>query len=166
MLAPRVVSPPTGWLELFIRRSQIRQHSAKKTIIHDGDEPETLYYILDGSVSVSIENDNGQKFVLAYLSEGDFFGEMGLFGEASVRSASIVTRTKCELAEISYEIFSLLAAEKPDILFVLTAQMARRLRKTSNNICDFESLKVNDRVVSTLFDLAKIPNETIHPNGK
>ena len=106
MLAPRIVPPPVEWLDLFLRSSHRRQYPAKTTIIHHGDVPETLYYILDGSVSVVIEDDDGREIVLAYLSAGDFFGEMGLFDEASQRSAWVVARTKCELAEMNYVVLA------------------------------------------------------------
>ena len=90
MLAPRIAPPPVEWLDLFLRSSHRRQYPAKTTIIHHGDVPETLYYIVDGSVSVVIEDDDGREIVLAYLSAGDFFGEMGLFDESAGRSAWVV----------------------------------------------------------------------------
>ena len=77
MLAPRIAPPPVEWLDSFLRSSHRRQYPAKTTIIHHGDVPETLYYIVDGSVSVVIEDDDGREIVLAYLNAGDFFGEMG-----------------------------------------------------------------------------------------
>ncbi len=158
MLAPRIVPPPVEWLDLFLRSSHRRQYPAKTTIIHHGDVPETLYYILDGSVSVVIEDDDGREIVLAYLSAGDFFGEMGLFDENSQRSAWVVARTKCELAEMNYDQFRRLAADQPDLLYALTTQMASRLRKTSIKVRDLAFLDVTGRVASTLLDLAKMPD--------
>jgi CRP/FNR family cyclic AMP-dependent transcriptional regulator len=150
MLAPRIVPPPVEWLDLFLRSSHRRQYPAKTTIIHHGDVPETLYYILDGSVSVVIEDDDGREIVLAYLS---------------ARSAWVVARTKCELAEMNYEQFRRLASEQPDLLYALTTQMAARLRKTSIKVRDLAFLDVTGRVASTLLDLAKMPDAITHPDG-
>ena len=33
-----------------------------------------------GSITVLIEDANGQEIIVAHLNEGDFFSEMGLFG--------------------------------------------------------------------------------------
>ena len=105
MLPPRNVAQEAEWLETFLKHSHRRQYAAKTTIIHHGDKPDTLYYIMDGSVSVVIEDDEGREIILAYLNKGDFFGEMGLFDEESNRSAWVVARSGVELAEINYDQF-------------------------------------------------------------
>ena len=119
MLPPRNAPQKAEWLETLLRHSHRRQYPAKTTIIHHGDKPDTLYYMVDGSVSVVIEDDEGREIVLAYLNNGDFFGEMGLFDEESERSAWVVARNKCEVAEINYEQFKRLAEQSPEILFAL-----------------------------------------------
>jgi len=103
--------------------------------------------------------------VLAYLNAGDFFGEMGLFDEEGNRSAWVVARSKCELAEMNYDQFRRLITEHPDLLMALTTQMASRLRKTSIKVRDLAFLDVTGRVASTLLDLAKMPDAITHPDG-
>ena len=115
----------------FLEHCHRRKYPNKSVIIYAGDQPDVLYYIISGSVSVLIEDEDGHEIVLAYINAGGFFGEMGLFGESPNRSAWIRTRTECEVAEISYSRFRTLAKEDPDILLELTAQLATRLRKTS-----------------------------------
>ncbi len=151
-------------IDRFIAHCHRRRYPAKNVIIYAGDKPEVLYYIIEGSVSVLIEDDSGHEIVLAYLNAGDFFGEMGLFDE-STRSAWIRTRTECELAEISYGRFRQLAAEDPGILFALAAQMATRLRKTSRKVGDLAFLDVTGRVARTLLDLCQEPDAMTHPEG-
>ena len=121
--------------------------------------------MVDGSVSVVIEDDEGREIVLAYLNNGDFFGEMGLFEEESERSAWVVARNKCEVAEINYEQFRRLSEQSPEILFSLSTQLAARLRKTSTKVRDLAFLDVTGRVASTLLDLAKQPDSITHPDG-
>lgn len=165
MLPPRHAPQKAEWLETLLRHSHRRQYPAKTTIIHHGDKPDTLYYMVDGSVSVVIEDDDGREIVLAYLNNGDFFGEMGLFDEESERSAWVVARNKCEVAEINYEQFKRLADQSPEILFALSTQLAARLRKTSTKVRDLAFLDVTGRVASTLLDLAKQPDSITHPDG-
>jgi len=165
MLPPRNMPQKAEWLETLLRNSHRRQYPAKTTIIHHGDKPDTLYYMVDGSVSVVIEDDEGREIVLAYLNNGDFFGEMGLFDEESERSAWVVARNKCEVAEINYEQFKRLAEQSPEILFALSTQLAARLRKTSTKVRDLAFLDVTGRVASTLLDLAQQPDSITHPDG-
>lgn len=165
MLAPRIAPPPVEWLDIFLRSSHRRQYPAKTTIIHAGDVPETLYYVVEGSVSVVIEDDDGREIVLAYLCAGDFFGEMGLFNEGHGRSAWVIARSKCELAEINYDQFRRLSAESPELLLAVTGQISERLRKTSIKVRDLAFLDVTGRVASTLLELAKLPDAITHPDG-
>src|SRR5690606_41501925 len=110
---------------------QRRKYPSKSTIIYAGDESDALYYIIKGSVTVVIEDDDGREMIMAYLNEGDFFGEMGLFEDAPQRSAWVKAKTECEVAEISYAKFKQLAREDADIQFTVSAQIADRLRATT-----------------------------------
>ena len=152
-------------VERFLEHCHRRKYPAKSVIIYAGDKPDVLYYILEGSVSVLIEDENGHEIVLAYLNKGDFFGEMGLFGEQPNRSAWVRTRTQCELAEISYGRYRQVAEQDPGILFALAGQMATRLRNTSRKVSDLAFLDVTGRVARTLLDLCKQPDAMTHPDG-
>jgi CRP/FNR family cyclic AMP-dependent transcriptional regulator len=153
-------------IERFLAHCHRRKYPAKTTLIHAGDASDTLYYIIDGSVTVLIEDEDGKEIVLAYLNPGDFFGEMGLFHEeAQSRSAWIRTRTQCELAEISYQKFRQVAKENADILFALSSQMALRLRDTSRKVGHLAFMDVTGRVARTLLDLTKQPDAMTHPDG-
>jgi len=152
-------------LNNFLRHCHIKKHAARSSIIHAGDESETLYYIIDGSVSVVIEDEEGNEIVLAYLNPGDFFGEMGLFEENTKRSAWVIARQDCELAEIHYSQFMTLATETPEILFQLSAQLASRLRNTSRKVSNLAFMDVAGRIARTLLELSQSPDAITHPDG-
>jgi len=152
-------------IDRFLEHCHRRRYPAKSVIIYAGDQPDVLYYIVSGSVTVLIEDEDGHEIVLAYLNPGDFFGEMGLFGEDSNRSAWVRTRTQCELAEISYSRYRQVAEQDPGILFALAGQMAGRLRNTSRKVSDLAFLDVTGRVARTLLDLCKQPDAMTHPDG-
>jgi CRP/FNR family cyclic AMP-dependent transcriptional regulator len=152
-------------VERFLEHCHRRKYPNKSVIIYAGDQPDALYYVVKGSVSVLMEDEDGHEIVLAYINAGGFFGEMGLFGEQSNRSAWIRTRSECEVAEISYARFRTIAKEDPDILLELTAQMATRLRKTSRKVSNLAFLDVTGRIAHTLLDLCKEPDAMTHPDG-
>ena len=150
----------------FLAHCHRRRYPSKSLIIYAGDKPDVLYYIVEGSVTVLIEDNDGHEIVLAYLNAGDFFGEMGLFGdEPPPRSAFVRARNQCELAEISYDRFRNLSEKDPKILFELASQMALRLRKTSRKVGDLAFMDVTGRVARTLIELCKEPDAMTHPDG-
>ncbi|MEN8169762.1 MAG: cAMP-activated global transcriptional regulator CRP [Pseudomonadota bacterium] len=161
-ILPPITNPA---VEHFLEHCHRRRYPAKSTIICAGDKPDVLYYITKGSVAVLIEDDNGHEIVLAYLNEGDFFGEMGLFDETQGRSAWVRARNECEVAEIGYSRFHQLAEQDSAILFQLATQMATRLRRTSRKVSDLAFLDVTGRIARALLDLAKSPEAITHPDG-
>ena len=135
------------------------------TIIYAGDNSDSLYYIIKGSVTVVIDDDEGREMIVAYLNDGDFFGEMGLFEPEDSRSAWVRAKTECEVAEISYAKFMELSEQRPAMLFEISSQMARRLRATTMKVGNLAFLDVTGRVARTLLDLCKEPDAMTHPDG-
>lgn len=153
-----------GNIEDFLAHCHRRRYPAKSTIIYAGDRCESLYFIMRGSVTVLIEDDEGREMIVAYLNDGDFFGEMGLFDQ-DTRSAWVRTKTECEVAEISYSKFQELSRQHPEFLFSLATQMAVRLRNTTRKVGDLAFLDVTGRVARTLLDLCNEPDAMTHPEG-
>ncbi|MBN4055378.1 cAMP-activated global transcriptional regulator CRP [bacterium AH-315-K03] len=149
----------------FLNHCHRRRYPAKSTIIYAGDSSDSLYYIVDGSVTVLIEDDAGKEMIVAYLNKGDFFGEMGLFEDQDSRSAWVRAKSQCEVGEISYSKFNELSQKNPDILYAIGTQMAKRLRETTRKVGDLAFLDVTGRVARTLLDLCKQPDAMTHPDG-
>lgn len=164
MSLPRFIAKDET-MEWFVSHCHRRRYPAKSTIIYQGDKSESLYFILEGSVTVVIEDNDGRELVLAYLNAGDFFGEMGLFDGQDVRSAWVKAKVESEIAEISYNKFQQLVKENPDILMRLSGQMALRLRNTSRKVGDLAFMDVTGRVARALLDLSKEPDAMTHPDG-
>lgn len=159
------LSPHINNVDEFLCHCHRKRHPAKSTLIYAGDKSESLYYIVKGSVTVLIEDDEGREMIVAYLNDGDFFGEMGIFDEADPRSAWVRAKSECEIAEISYSKFAELAEKHPEFLFAVGQQMARRLRNTTRKVGDLAFLDVTGRVARTLLDLCKEPDAMTHPDG-
>ena len=162
------LTPKIKNLDKLLAHCHRRRYTAKSTIIYAGDRCETLFFIVKGSVTILIEDDDGREMIIAYLNAGDFFGEMGLFekdGAEKERSAWVRAKTECEVAELSYAKFRELTQQDPDILYALGSQMAERLRNTTRKVGDLAFLDVTGRVARTLLDLCKQPDAMTHPDG-
>ena len=149
----------------FLSYCRIRTVPSKTVVIHAGDLPDVLYYIISGSVEVMVEDEEGNEMVLAYLNKGQFFGEMGLFHESPLRSAWVRTRNHCELAEMTYPRFRQIAAESPGLVFELATQLATRLDRTNRKLSDLAFVDVTGRVAHAIMDLCGEPDAMTHPEG-
>lgn len=157
-------------LNNFLRFCHVREFSAKSSIILPGDLANTLYYIVEGSVSVSYENEDGKELILAYLNKGDFIGEMGLFMRTERREVVVKTRAKTRLAEIGYmRLGMLLESELKEeglhILYAIGVQLTDRLLQTSRQVHRLTFLDVATRVERALYDLCREPDALSHELG-
>ena len=156
---------PDPTLEWFLSHCHIHKYPAKSTLIHAGEDSDTLYYIVKGSVAVLIKDEEGKEMILSYLNQGDFIGELGLFEEQAERTAWVRAKQACEIAEISYKKFKQLIQVNPEILMKLSSQMAYRLQSTSQKVGNLAFLDVAGRIAQTLLHLAKQPDAMTHPDG-
>jgi CRP/FNR family cyclic AMP-dependent transcriptional regulator len=168
--APNSLLLDKATLERFLGQCHLRHYPSKTAIIRPGDSANILYFIIDGSVTVSTEDEEGRELILAYINPGEFIGEMGLFVESPQREVMVRTRTSCDLAEISYErLFQLydgtLRDELVKILFAIGTQLTKRLLNTSRKVSRLAFMDVTSRVAKTLIDLTTEPDAMSHPKG-
>jgi CRP/FNR family cyclic AMP-dependent transcriptional regulator len=168
--APAMLALNDATLSRFLGACHRRRYPSKTAIFRPGDGAGTLYYVVDGSLAVSSEDDEGRELILAYLNKGEFIGEMGLFIEPQRREVLVKSRTACELAEISYErLFALfegaLRDDCPKILFAIGSQLTHRLLQTSRKVSRLAFMDVTSRVSRTLLDLCQEPDALSHPQG-
>ena len=71
----------------------------KQAIFAQGDAADTIFYIQQGKVRLTVVSEVGKEATLGILGEGDFFGEGGLAGQP-LRMGSATAMTDCELLQI------------------------------------------------------------------
>lgn len=149
----------------FLAHCQRRKLAAKSIIIRQGDPSRELFYVVKGSVSVQLEEEDGRELILAYLNPGDFFGEIGLFNETVNRSAMVRARTACEIAHIAYDRLKAHPVLFPELVFAIACQLATRLRRMNTKVGDLAFMDVSGRVARALLDLTREPDAMTHPAG-
>ena len=156
--------PPS--MKALLKRSVINRVPKKTTVIHAGTEAHSLFFLLKGSVSIILKEEDEREIVVAYLNAKEFFGEMGLFEPGVPRTAEVRTRESCEIAEIRYDVFLELAEQYPDLHYMMFAQVMRRLRNTTRKVNDLAFIDVTGRIARTLIDLSAQPEAMLLPNGR
>ncbi len=146
------------------------QYPERTNIIVPGDAAESLYYVISGSLSITMQGEDKRNYVLAYLSPGDFIGETGLFITSHHREVLIQTRTECVLAKVSYsQLWSALKNELQDyaveFLKLIGEKLSMRVLKSNRKVLTLSSLDVEGRIARALIDLTREPDALSHPLG-
>src|SRR5947207_2804106 len=103
---------------------ELQRFAPGQTIALQGDPADSFYLVRIGFVKIS-ENYPGGELVLAYLSRGDYFGEIGLLG-GGVRTAACTALDHLDLVRISGEDFRDMVARFPSVRTGLEAVAAER----------------------------------------
>lgn len=163
--------PYKNVMEQLLPYCHKKAYPPKTVVFRPGDLGDRLYYIVDGSVSICVEDEeNDQELVLAYLNKREFIGTIGVFKGSETRKVTVRTRTQCQLAEMSYDRFRQVLKKElleyaPDILLMIGEQLAGRLLKTSRKFSDLAFMDVEGRIARSLLDLCKEPDAKTHPDG-
>jgi len=84
-----------------------------------------LYIIINGEAEVFIETPNGERRSVNYLSQGSFFGEMGMMTGAA-RSASVIARSDVECYRLDKNAFASIMQARPSLAEEIARVLAER----------------------------------------
>jgi CRP-like cAMP-binding protein len=96
-------------------------------IIRQGNSGESMYVVQSGRVEVVQQSAEGGTQHLAYLSAGDFFGEMSVF-EKEVRSATVRAVGEARVLKIDKKTLLRRIREDPLLAVNLLKTMSHRIR--------------------------------------
>jgi CRP/FNR family cyclic AMP-dependent transcriptional regulator len=124
------------------------------TVFAQGEPGDQLYIVISGKVKIGNRSPDGQENLLTIMGASDMFGEMALF-DPGPRTSSATTIT--EVGAVSMDRAALRAwiADRPEIAEQLLRVLARRLRRTNNNLADLIFTDVPGRVAKQLLHLAQ-----------
>ena len=78
----------------------ISTYAKNQTIFSQGDAADSVFYIREGKVKVTVRSDQGKEAVVAIHGKGDFFGEGSLNGQP-LRLASVVAMTESAIMRLA-----------------------------------------------------------------
>ncbi len=140
--------------------AEVEQHGSIKTyrrntvIMNQGDETDSLYVILSGSVKVFISGDDGREAVLNHQGKGEYFGDLALI-DKQPRVASVITTESSEFMIISRADFMKCLSANPEIALNLIRPMTSRIRMLAQNVSSLALLDVYGRVARMLLEMAE-----------
>ena len=123
------------------------------TLFYEGDPGDQLYFIVSGKMKLGRTASDGRENLVAVMGPGEIFGEMALF-DPSPRSTSATAVSETRLDGLKHENLRKDIQRSPEVSAQLLQALARRLRRTNENLADLVFSDVPGRVAKALLDLA------------
>jgi CRP-like cAMP-binding protein len=95
----KVEFDPRKFLATIGEGRKVVSFPKKQTIFAQGDVADAVFFIQEGKIRLTVVSKVGKEATLGMLSEGAFFGEGSLAGQA-LRMGSATAMTDCELLRI------------------------------------------------------------------
>jgi CRP-like cAMP-binding protein len=121
-------------LALLTRAMTLLELPAGRRIIRDSMPVDSLYFILDGEVSILLE-EGGRSISLGRLGAGEWLGEVSVLSGEMLASSTVRSETAVKLARLKHQAFEELITRNEAIasalLRELVSMLATRLRASN-----------------------------------
>ncbi|BBZ26076.1 CRP-like cAMP-activated global transcriptional regulator [Mycolicibacterium madagascariense] len=124
------------------------------TIFVEGEPGDRLFIIVSGKVKIVRSAADGRENLLTVMGPSDMFGELAIF-DPGPRTSSVTTITQVRAVSMDREALRSWIAGRPEIAEQLLRVLARRLRRTNDNLGDLIFTDVPGRVAKQLLQLVQ-----------
>jgi len=130
-----------GFVERLMDNVKLLRLSPGQVICKQGDPADSFYLVRIGFVKVT-ETYPGGELVIAYLSRGDSFGEIGLLG-AGGRTATCTALDHVELVKISADDFNAMVEQFPGVRRGLQQLADERTRQNTERMAALGTISLD-----------------------
>ena len=123
-------------------------------VFAEGEPGDRLYIIISGKVKIGRRFPGGRENLLTIMGPSDMFGELSIF-DSGPRTSTATTITEVRAASMDRDGLRAWISDRPEIAERLLRVLARRLRRTNDNLADLIFIDVSGRVAKRLLGLAQ-----------
>ncbi|WP_343562440.1 Crp/Fnr family transcriptional regulator [Kiloniella sp. b19] len=151
-----------NWLDQLPEEALLQlRDSAVEIGFFDGEHifeptasPEFVYLLERGLVRIYCLTENGEEFTFGFVEPGEVFGELPVVSEGS-RESFAVAVDLCSVVRVPRKIFSGLMKDTAALSFRVSAQLARRFRRSEMRAVDLVFRSAASRLAGILLLLAE-----------
>ena len=125
-----------------------------EVVFSEGEPGDTLYIITSGKVKIGRKSLDGRESLITLMGPSDMFGELAIF-DPGPRTSTVTALTEVKAVVMSRSVLRSWIADRPEIAKQLLRVLARRLRRTNDNLSDLIFTDVPGRVAKQLLYLAQ-----------
>lgn len=133
--------------------AELLELSRNNVIFEENAEADACFVMVSGRVAISNKSVDGRESMVAIMTKGDLFGEMGLFDDGG-RSAEARALEPCVVMRVPYTVLRTIWEDRPELLWSVVRLLSRRIRSTDEALADSFFLDVTGRTAKHLLDLA------------
>jgi len=123
-------------LQQFLRFGKLHEARPGEYVVEKGAPCDAVYFVVSGEVRARLIIGHEEE-TLARVSEGEFFGEIGMFMQAA-RTADVVAESETRLLRLTAQAFESMIAEIPQLaarlLYAVAQSMAHRVAGDDKNV--------------------------------
>ena len=107
------------------RGKSVLEYGASRNVFRQGQPADSLYYLRQGKVKITVTSKDGKEAIVAILDAGEFFGEGCLAGQ-QLRMATATAVTDCSLFRIERPLMTRLLHEQHQISELFVSHLLSR----------------------------------------
>ena len=131
----------------------------KQPLFSQGDPADAVFYLLEGTIRLTVVSKQGKEAVIATLEPGNFFGEGSLAGQR-IRIATATAVTDGSLVRIEKEAIIRLLHNHPTFSELFTTYLLSRNIRVEADLVDQLFNSSEKRLARILLLLSRVGKET------
>ena len=137
----------------------VRRYRPKQTIFSQGDRANTVFYVQQGSVKLSVLSKQGREATIGLLGPGDFLGEGCLASDQTVRLATATAMTDCAVLRIEKKAMLSTLHREHELSDLFVRYVIDRHNRTQADLVDQLFNSSEKRLARALLILARFGKE-------
>jgi CRP/FNR family cyclic AMP-dependent transcriptional regulator len=133
--------------------------SKASVVFREGDPGDEFLVVVEGSVKIELNSEDGKELTLAILRPYQFLGELSLLDDFP-RSATVVALEDCRFLVISKADFHRVVDTYPRMGFPILRALTRRIRLLTDDIASMAFMDSFTRIARKLVALAQDMGQT------
>ena len=141
------------------KKSNINIFEPGDTIIEQGDDTNTVYFLISGTVHVLDYSRSHRAITYSSLNDGEMFGEMAAI-DGFPRSAWVCAISTCKVISLPGNTFINILKNNADISLKILQKLSSRLRMSDEKLTDVSLYGTEQRVCLELIRMTKLDTKT------
>jgi CRP-like cAMP-binding protein len=136
----------------------ISSYRANQVVFAQGDAADSVFFIEEGKVKVTVISEQGKEAVIAVLGTGQFFGE-GCLGGQPRRMATATSMTECEIMQLEKAAVIRVLHDEPTFSELFVSHLLARNIRVEADLVDQLFNSSEKRLARALLLLANFGKE-------
>ncbi len=134
------------------------EYANDQIVFSQGDEADSVFFLVEGRVKVSVVSQQGKEAIVAVLTKGDFFGEGCLTGQVR-RLATVRTMEASTIHKLGKSTIVRMLRDEPDFCARFLLHVLRRNARVEADLVDHLFNSSEKRLARLLLLMARFGQE-------